>query len=107
MAYGDGCVREVRDGTWRVRVDFGTDPRTGKRSICSRNVKGTREDAENLREELLARRALGHASASFTLDMYAHAPPSNDALAARLMADLVRLDRSPMAPGAVLDEAPQ
>lgn len=59
MAYGDGCVREVRDGTWRVRVGFGKDPRTGRRSICSRNVRGTREDAEELRDELLARRDLG------------------------------------------------
>lgn len=52
MAYGDGSITEVRRGVWRVRVDFGKDPVTGKRQVVSRNVKGTKRDAAKMRDRI-------------------------------------------------------
>ncbi len=52
MAYGDGSITKVRRGVYRVRVDFGKDPDTGKRLIVSRNVKGTLSEARDLRDRI-------------------------------------------------------
>ena len=50
-----GCVSQIKDpktkkaipGVYRLRVDLGTDPITGKRSVKSRYFHGTRDDAES------------------------------------------------------------
>lgn len=49
---GDGSICEVRRGVWRVRVDFGKDPLTGKRVVQSRNVKGTKAEARKVRDQM-------------------------------------------------------
>ena len=43
---GSGGVFAVRDGVWRVDVEIGRDPVTGRRRRVSRTIHGTREDAE-------------------------------------------------------------
>lgn len=43
---GSGGIFEVGDGLWRVDVEIGRDPVTGRRRRVSRTVRGTREDAE-------------------------------------------------------------
>jgi integrase len=43
---GSGGVFAVRDGVWRVDVEIGRDPVTGRRRRVSRTIRGTREDAE-------------------------------------------------------------
>ncbi|WP_281654770.1 tyrosine-type recombinase/integrase [Eggerthella sinensis] len=52
MAKGDGSITEVRRGVWRVRIDFGTDPVTGKRAVVSRNVHGSKADARKVRDRI-------------------------------------------------------
>lgn len=52
MAKGDGSLCEVRRGVWRVRVDFGKDPLTGKRVVQSRNVRGTKAEARKVRDQM-------------------------------------------------------
>jgi integrase len=41
-----GGVRKVREGVWRVDVEVRRDPITGHRRRISRQIRGTREDAE-------------------------------------------------------------
>jgi integrase len=43
---GSGGVVPIRDGVWRVDVEIKRDPVTGARRRTSRQVHGTREDAE-------------------------------------------------------------
>lgn len=43
---GSGGVFAVRDGVWRVDVEIGRDPVTGRRRRVSRTVHGSREEAE-------------------------------------------------------------
>ncbi len=45
---------KVVRGTWRVRVDYGPNPRTGKRDRVDKRVKGTRSDAEQVLKEMLS-----------------------------------------------------
>lgn len=52
MAYGDGTITAVSKGIWRVKVDFGEDPITGKRRRVSRNVRGTKADARKVRDQI-------------------------------------------------------
>ena len=52
MAKGDGSITEVRRGVWRVRIDFGTNPVTGKRTVVSRNVHGTKAEARKVRDQI-------------------------------------------------------
>lgn len=52
MAKGDGSITEVRRGVWRVRIDWGKDPLTGKRVVQSRNVHGTKQDARKVRDQM-------------------------------------------------------
>ena len=59
MAYGDGSIVKVKNGVWKVRVDFGRDPITKKRIIVSRNVKGTKADARKKRDEIKAEHESG------------------------------------------------
>ena len=40
LAMGEGSVKEVRPGVWRVRIDAGVDPLTGKRIQVSKVVHG-------------------------------------------------------------------
>lgn len=50
-----------RPSSWRVVVDAGRDPRTGKRRQLTRTVRGSRRDAEAVRNKLLAEIAEGRA----------------------------------------------
>ena len=43
---GSGGVSLVRDGVWRVDVEISRDPVTGQRRRISRQVRGSRPDAE-------------------------------------------------------------
>lgn len=43
---GSGGISLVRDGVWRVDVEISRDPVTGARRRISRQVRGSREDAE-------------------------------------------------------------
>ena len=43
---GSGGISWVRDGVWRVDVEISRDPLTGKRRRISRQIHGTRKDAE-------------------------------------------------------------
>ncbi|MDP8975969.1 MAG: hypothetical protein M3N28_06325, partial [Actinomycetota bacterium] len=43
---GSGGVFQIRDGVWKVDVEVGRDPVTGRRRRVSRHVYGTRHDAE-------------------------------------------------------------
>lgn len=52
MAYGDGSITQISRDTWRVRVDFGKDPITGKRRVVSRNVKGSKAMARKERDRI-------------------------------------------------------
>ena len=52
MAYGDGSITQISKGIWKVRVDLGKDPITGKRRIISKNVRGTKADARKLRDKI-------------------------------------------------------
>lgn len=52
MAYGDGSIVQVSRGVWKVRVDFGKDPISGKRRVVSRNVRGTKADARKVRDHI-------------------------------------------------------
>lgn len=48
-----GCITDMGDGRWRVRVSAGHDPVTGKRIRLSRTIRGTKRDALRVRTELL------------------------------------------------------
>jgi len=50
---GSGHIQLMSTGRYRVRISAGTDPVTGKRRQPSRVVRGTRQDAERVRAELL------------------------------------------------------
>lgn len=52
MAKGDGSISQLGRNHWKVRVDFGTDPVTGKRHVVSRNVRGTKAEARKLRDQI-------------------------------------------------------
>ena len=52
MAYGDGSITQIERNRFKVRVDFGKDPITGKRVIVSRNVRGTKADARKVRDQI-------------------------------------------------------
>jgi integrase len=45
-AKGSGGVTPMRPGVWRVDLELGRDPITGRRRRVARTVKGTRRDAE-------------------------------------------------------------
>lgn len=49
----NGYIRKRPNGAWEVSVDLGFDPATGKRLRISRSVRGTLDDAETLRAELV------------------------------------------------------
>lgn len=46
-------IRRRGKGTWEVTVELGADPETGKRRRLTRNVKGTRRDAERYQASIL------------------------------------------------------
>ncbi len=52
MAYGDGSITQIRKNRFKVRVDFGKDPITGKRQVVSRNVRGTKAEARKVRDQI-------------------------------------------------------
>ena len=59
MAYGDGSITQIGRNHYRVRVDFGKDPITGKRQTVSRNVRGTKVEARKVRDQLIDERKNG------------------------------------------------
>lgn len=59
MAKGDGSITELGRNHWKVRVDQGTDPITGKRQVVSRTIHGTKAEARKLRDELRAEKENG------------------------------------------------
>lgn len=52
MAKGDGGIQQLERGKWRVFVDAGKDPVTGKRRRVTRIVKGTKADARKVRDRI-------------------------------------------------------
>lgn len=59
MAKGDGSLTQLGRNHWKVRVDHGKDPITGKRQIVSRTIHGTKAEARQLRDKLRAERESG------------------------------------------------
>ena len=59
MARGRGSVIRVREGVYRLRVDAGNDPVTGRRRQPSRTVRGTRRDAQEALNRWLVDLATG------------------------------------------------
>lgn len=51
-----------RGEAWRVVVDAGTDPVTGRRRQLTRTVRGSRREAESVRNALLSEVAEGRAA---------------------------------------------
>ena len=62
MAYGDGSITQIGRNHWKVRVDFGKNPITGKRQVVSRNVKGTKAEARKVRDQIQREREHGIAA---------------------------------------------
>lgn len=52
MAYGDGTLKKVKPGVWRVYVYLGNDPITGKPIRPSRIVHGSKADARKARDAI-------------------------------------------------------
>lgn len=52
MAKGDGGLQQLERGKWRVFVDAGKDPVTGKRRRVTRIVKGSKADARKVRDQI-------------------------------------------------------
>jgi integrase len=50
-----GHVQEVGRGVWRVYIEDGRDPITGRRRRVPKTVHGTRKDAENEAARLITR----------------------------------------------------
>jgi len=48
-----GAIRPLQRGVWRVEVTHGKDPVTGKSRRLSRNVRGTKREAESMLARLL------------------------------------------------------
>ena len=68
LTMGKGTVKEVRPGVWRVRIDAGVDPLTGKRIQVSKVVHGGIRAAEHELKKLSGSALEGKArrsSASF------------------------------------------
>ncbi|WP_251198051.1 tyrosine-type recombinase/integrase [Anaerotardibacter muris] len=59
MAKGDGSIIKLGRDHWRVRVDYGKDPLTGKRQVVSKTIHGTKADARRLRDKLRAEKESG------------------------------------------------
>ncbi len=71
MRSAQGSVTKREDGAWRVQVSCGRDPVTGKRIRKQKIVRGTKRQAEKVKQEMLVeadkRRAIGK---SMTLDRF-------------------------------------
>lgn len=52
MAYGDGHIEQMSRDKWRVFVDFGINPITGKRDRVTRVVNGSKRDAIKVRDQI-------------------------------------------------------
>lgn len=52
MAKGDGGIQQLERGKWRVFVDAGKDPVTGKRRRVTRIVNGSKADARKVRDRI-------------------------------------------------------
>lgn len=52
MSKGDGSIKEIRHGVWKVQVSLGKDVATGKYRKIARTVVGTKEDARKVRNQI-------------------------------------------------------
>lgn len=69
--HGAGSVYELEKGKrYRVRVSVGYDRDTGKRRVVSKNVRGTRRDAERELARLLVQYSRGEAPTKSTLSEF-------------------------------------
>lgn len=55
MRSAKGSVYKMAEGKWRVTVEAGRDPATGKRVRESKVVRGSRKDAESAKAQMLVR----------------------------------------------------
>jgi len=55
-----GSLREKYPGIWQIRYDAGKDPATGDRRRLSKNVRGTKREAQKVLNVLVARAQNGH-----------------------------------------------
>ena len=84
-ANGEGNIRKRKDGRWEGRYTVGHDPETGKAII--KNVLG-KTQAEVVDIKTVSG-MLGHFSAGFTLDTYAHVTTSAKREAAKTMGNIL------------------
>ena len=64
LTMGEGSIKEVRPGVWRVRADAGVDPLTGKRIQISKVVHGGIRAAQSEKRKLAAASMEGKARRS-------------------------------------------
>lgn len=53
MRASSGSITKVAHNTWRVRVSLGYNPKTGKRIQKTKQIRGSRRDAELLKSQML------------------------------------------------------
>lgn len=53
MRASSGSISRINENTWRVRVSCGYDPRTGKRIRKTKQIRGSKRDAERLKAEMM------------------------------------------------------
>ena len=53
MRASAGSITRVGENTWRIRVSCGYDPNTGKRKQKSKQIRGSRRDAERIKAEMM------------------------------------------------------
>ena len=74
MRSAKGTVYKLDDGRWRVMVEAGRDPKTGKRVRMTKTVRGSRKKAEGVKAAMLVE--VGdpeQAREDMTLDQFFHA----------------------------------
>lgn len=54
MRASAGSITKLDNGHWRIRVTVGFDPKTGKPRRVSKNIRGSKRDAERVKATLLA-----------------------------------------------------
>ena len=95
-----GNITPRGKGVWRLRVDAGTDPRTGRRRVVSQTVRGTKRQAEDALAELVAgqRRRRAHSDetvADLLAQWLEHREPSLSPLTVQRYRQAVRTHLAP------------
>lgn len=65
-----GSVKKDAAGVWRIRVNLGRDPITGKRRSKEKRLRGSKRQAEAVLARMLVEAGQGSAAASMTLGDY-------------------------------------